>query len=48
MGFSQKYTNTTDKAKIENKNKVVLADGDFALIEALYTLTNSIERLRMR
>lgn len=48
MGFSQKYTSTTDKDKIENKDKIVLTDESYALLEALYRLSNSIERLRLR
>jgi len=48
MGFTTKYTREAEKSKIENKDKVVLPDADFALVEAIYALCNKLEELKLQ
>jgi hypothetical protein len=43
MDIIDKYTNTKDKDKLENKDKVVLSDDTFAIVEALNAIVRAIK-----
>ena len=44
MNIKEKYCNTKDKDKIENKEKIVLANDTYALMEILNELAFKIGR----
>lgn len=48
MDYRFKYTNTSEKDKEENKNKIVLSDDTFALLEILTDIKNEIKRINLR
>jgi len=47
MEFKDKYTSTSEKDKIENKNKTVLSDDAYSISEAVDNLIKKIEHARM-
>lgn len=44
MEFKERYTNTTDKDKIENKDKTVLSDDSYAIAEILNSILKRLEK----
>lgn len=48
MSSLSKFCSDAEKTKEENKNKIVLSNADFALIEAIYALCSKLEELRLR
>lgn len=47
MALKDKYTNTKDKDKEENKDKTTLSDDAYAIVEYVEHLVNKIEQARM-
>lgn len=48
MGFKEKYANTADKEKPENKDKIILSNDAFAVGEIIEYFADLVERLLMR
>lgn len=46
MNLHEKYCNTKDKDKPENKDKIVLPDESYALLEVLNDLAFKIGRIK--
>lgn len=46
MEFKEVYTSTSEKDKIENKNKKVISDDAFALGDVIQSLINKLEQIR--
>ena len=44
MNLKDKYCADSEKTKPENKEKIVLADADFLLIDALYSVAQNLRR----
>ena len=46
MGFAEKFCMESEKGKLENKNKIVLPDKDYALAIELAKLNERISLMR--
>jgi hypothetical protein len=44
MNLKDKYCSLSEKTKPENKDKIVLDDKDYLLIDALYNVANYLRR----
>lgn len=47
MNLTEKYAPETDKTKPENKDKKIISDDAFSLVDAIDTLINKIEHARL-
>lgn len=46
MNFKDKYAPMSEKDKPQNKDKVILSDEDYLLIDALYIVANYLRRIK--
>jgi len=47
MKLEEKYTNTTEKDKECNKDKIILSDDAYAVCDFIEILVNKIEHIRL-